>query len=98
MTEPAELGADDRVCADLVRCDVQCRVDPRDEILLLSEFGNPERMDYVPRVHGEDDRAIDGKPQHVRDLVSVTRVAVAPEELLRIHVDPERVRTRSVVL
>src|ERR1700693_4604067 len=44
VTEAAELGADDGIGADLVRGDVQLRVDPGHEVLLLPEFRDPERV------------------------------------------------------
>ena len=50
VAEPAELGADHRVGADLGRRDVELRVDARHRVLLLPELRHPERVDDVLRL------------------------------------------------
>ena len=72
-------------------------MDARHDVLLLYELRHPEGVDHVLRRHAQHDRTVDGETQDVGRLVAVPGVAVAPEELLRGHLDAQRVRALGVV-
>ena len=94
VAEAAELGADDRVGADPVRCDRDVRLDPRDGVLLLAELGDPERMDHVQGLQREARRAVDRQAEDVRGELVVLWIRERPGELLGGDVDLQRVRRR----
>ena len=91
VAEAAELGADDRVGADLRRRDRELRQLAGDRVLLLPELGHPERVQHVERAHLEDrlSRSRGRRSIPADDLV---RVLERPRELPRGHLDAQRVR------
>ena len=97
MPEAAELGADDRVGAELVRRHGHLRGRPGHGVLLLPEFRNPERVDHVERPEREARRPVDRQPEDVRGQALLLRVLERPGELLRGDVDAQRVRAGAVV-
>ena len=92
MAEPAELGADHGIGAELVRRDHELVSCPGHGVLLLPELRNPERVDDVERGQVQLDRPVERETELRRGQVSLARVRERPGELARGHVDVQWVR------
>ena len=68
----------------------------RHDVLLLAHLGDPERVDHVARRHLELDAPVDRHHENVG--LHASFVVEAPGELLREHLDLERVVARVRVL
>ena len=101
VPEAAELGADDRVGAELRRRDLERVRLAGHGVLLLTELGHPERVQHVLGLDLQNRGAVDRHVEVRRDDAFGRPVLVLeePGELLGDHVDVERVlRRRPVVV
>src|SRR5687767_11083458 len=91
VADPAQLGARDLVAADPVRREADLGGEARHGVRLEPELGDPERVDDVPGLDPEVDRAVLGQHELGRAHL-LGGVLEGPGELLAGDVHDELVR------